>query len=357
MRITWRVGIGAAIALLLGASLPPSAKGADGCETLRGETVTLIVPFPAGGGYDQYARLLDPYLEKATGAEIVVSNVGGAGGLIGAKQIRDAAPDGKTLGVMSGNILLIQRTFGETDVPSPTDDFTLLGQLSEDSMVWVVPASSPITSVDSLWERTQPMVAGATGGGTSILLTLAGGATLAGINAEYVGGYRGSRDVTMALMRGELDVTALSYESAVTMVQSGEMRAILFMGDEPLPQDSALHGVPVTGGSDGIAARRASAVGRSSEEAQAMASSLSEILRERRVFVAPAGLKPDVAECLERSFLEVAASAEFAAELQKAGRELKPLGRAELMERLGKAEEAARALAPMAQEAAKRLRS
>ena len=338
-------------------SAPGSGSAADGCTMLQGQTVTFVVPFAAGGGYDQYARLLGPHLGRAIGAEVVVTNVGGAGGLIGAKQIRDGAADGKTIGLMSGNSLLIQQVFGAADVPSPTRDFTLLGQLAEESMIWMVANNSPIAGVEALWQRSEPMVAGATGGGTSILLALAAGAELAGIDAEYVGGYRGSRDVTLAMLRGELDVTALGIESSQALVRSGEARPIMVATDQPLPAESGMRDVPVLGGSDGIAAKRAAATGRSVADAVAMASAVAEIIQERRVVVAPAGLPTDVSTCLENGFLEAANAPAFSDELLKAGRVIQVLHRGELVERLGKAEQAATTLAPLAQAAAKRLRS
>src|SRR5829696_5632509 len=65
--------------------------------------ITLIVPFPPGGGTDLSARLITPYIEKylGNGAKIVVINKGGAGGDIGAAEIAKSKPDGYTIGFMN----------------------------------------------------------------------------------------------------------------------------------------------------------------------------------------------------------------------------------------------------------------
>ncbi|MEN9587889.1 MAG: hypothetical protein RIT15_1464, partial [Pseudomonadota bacterium] len=59
--------------------------------------VTLIVPFPAGGGTDAFARPLSAQFAKQTGKQLIIDNRGGAGGTVGASIAAKAAPDGYTL--------------------------------------------------------------------------------------------------------------------------------------------------------------------------------------------------------------------------------------------------------------------
>ena len=82
------------------------AHAAPPCPSLAGETITWIVPFGPGGGYDVYSRLIEPHLEAALGAEIAVTNVEGAGGVIGTKRISEAAGDGRTLGLVNAGGLM-----------------------------------------------------------------------------------------------------------------------------------------------------------------------------------------------------------------------------------------------------------
>ena len=79
-----------------------SSDAAGACPGLAGERVRWIVPYSPGGGYDVYSRLLEPFYEEAIGAEIVVENRPGIGGRAGVRMIRDADPDGLTLGIVNG---------------------------------------------------------------------------------------------------------------------------------------------------------------------------------------------------------------------------------------------------------------
>ena len=92
----------------------------DGCGWLSGEKLSFLVPFPAGGGYDTYARLLATAFEKLIGGKVPVSNL--ASGPVGNKALRDARPDGRTIGIVHGGGVMIRRLLEGADRPacSPT---------------------------------------------------------------------------------------------------------------------------------------------------------------------------------------------------------------------------------------------
>ena len=93
-----------ALGLLAGASIiPPQLRNsatvrARVCPAVTGKNIRFIVPFSPGGGYDVYARLIEPMYEARLGAEIFIDNVTGAGGVIGAMAVSRTSPDGTTLG-------------------------------------------------------------------------------------------------------------------------------------------------------------------------------------------------------------------------------------------------------------------
>ena len=72
---------------------------ADGAsaQTYPSRPITLVVPFPAGGATDAIARIIQESLSETLGQQIVIEDVGGAGGMIGAARVARAAPDGYTL--------------------------------------------------------------------------------------------------------------------------------------------------------------------------------------------------------------------------------------------------------------------
>src|SRR5512145_225433 len=82
--------VAAAMALLAVATSPAQA------QAWPAKPVTLIVPFPPGGGTDAFARPLSAQLSKQLGRQVIIDNRGGAGGTVGASIAAKAAPDGYT---------------------------------------------------------------------------------------------------------------------------------------------------------------------------------------------------------------------------------------------------------------------
>ena len=85
-----------ALALLFvaGWALPPAAAQA---QTYPSSPITLIVPFPPGGATDAIARIIQDSMSQSLGQQIVIENIGGAGGMIAAARAARAAPDGYTI--------------------------------------------------------------------------------------------------------------------------------------------------------------------------------------------------------------------------------------------------------------------
>ncbi|AEG92711.1 Bug family tripartite tricarboxylate transporter substrate binding protein [Ramlibacter tataouinensis] len=78
-------------------SLAPFARAQDGAAAWPARPVMMIVPFPAGGGTDAFARPLSAQFSKQTGRQLVIDNKGGAGGTVGAALAARATPDGYNL--------------------------------------------------------------------------------------------------------------------------------------------------------------------------------------------------------------------------------------------------------------------
>ena len=87
------------------------------------------------------------------GAEIVISNVTGAGGIIGAKHLKKAKPDGRTLALLHASSLIIAELLGTEDNPRLAEDFTLLGLFGREPEVWLASAASEIRSMDDLFAK------------------------------------------------------------------------------------------------------------------------------------------------------------------------------------------------------------
>ena len=112
--------------------------------------INIVVPYGAGGGVDTYARAL-----AATAAEgivevpIVIKNQGGSGGLNGAQAVSKARPDGYTVMLTSGGSFLLSTMTRDTNIDA-LDTFDFVGQVGNLKTSLMVPASSPLKSVQDL---------------------------------------------------------------------------------------------------------------------------------------------------------------------------------------------------------------
>jgi tripartite-type tricarboxylate transporter receptor subunit TctC len=113
--------------------------------------VTLMVGFSAGGSTDMYARAFASFAHEYLGMPLVVVNKPGATGMIAAKAVYDARPDGYTLLDYSGGGFLIKATIdGDRALVVPTRDLKALGGIGQAVTALVVPKDSPFKSAQDL---------------------------------------------------------------------------------------------------------------------------------------------------------------------------------------------------------------
>jgi tripartite-type tricarboxylate transporter receptor subunit TctC len=186
--------------------------------------VTVIVPYPPGGGADISARLLAPVIERHLGgnARLVVTNRAGAAGEIGFNAIAEAAPDGYTIGVITTpNIITIpiQRKARVT-----WQSYDLLGNIVDDPGTFVVPNESPIKSMADMIAAAKANPAGISVGTTGIgsysniaILTLE---KMAGVRFNQVP-FSGTAAIRSALSGQHINVGALAAGEVRSFIDSG----------------------------------------------------------------------------------------------------------------------------------------
>ena len=121
----------------------PVAAHADDYPT---KPVTLVVAYPPGGSTDLTGRTLAIELSKKFGVPVVIENIGGAAGAIGAQKAVNAASDGYTLLVGANNEIAINRLVSAS-VKYEIKDFTLLGLIASQPLVLVVSQESSVKTV------------------------------------------------------------------------------------------------------------------------------------------------------------------------------------------------------------------
>lgn len=194
--------------------------------------ITFIVPAGAGGDTDANARLLGKYLEKELGQTVVISNVTGAGGTVGAREVLDADADGHTV-LFFHNSLLLNRILGLVDFSY--DSFKLAGIPILDQ------GNTFMVSGDSEFEDLQDMVeyARANPGEVSIATEVGGFTHLQLLALEKDQGIElnivdvgGASDKIAALLGGHIDIVPTSLGLVQDYVESGDMRSLGIMAKE-----------------------------------------------------------------------------------------------------------------------------
>ncbi|MGR4067053.1 tripartite tricarboxylate transporter substrate binding protein [Billgrantia sp. C5P2] len=200
------------------------------------KTITMVIPYGAGGGTDVLARTLQPALEEALGQTIVVSNVPGGGGILGFTQVANARPDGYTVTIPNN---VIFATEGMGNATYTYSDFDYLGNVMTEDYVVAVRADGPWESWEALVEDMQ-----ANPGTVSFGFSGAGGSThvASEILADMVG-YRarqiphdGSSDAVAAAMGGHIDALMLNLADLASGLRSGRLIPLVSLGTERLAE-------------------------------------------------------------------------------------------------------------------------
>src|SRR5438445_7086735 len=141
-----RLSIFSALAAVLLAAAPASA------QNYPARTVTVVVPFPAGGSVDGVARILVQKLNETVGQNFIVENrAGGASGTVGANAVAKAAPDGYTL-MVSASVHVINPFLYKTVPYDVVKDFTPVMLLADGPLIVSTTPSVPANNLKDFFE-------------------------------------------------------------------------------------------------------------------------------------------------------------------------------------------------------------
>lgn len=215
--------------LALAMPLAISALEVRAADDYPSKIITLVVPFPAGGGNDAMARMMADRLSVELGKSVVVDNRGGAGGLVGTRSVINAAPDGYTLMLgHTGSVSINPALYAQARF-DPSKDFAPVGLIGTMPLALLVNPSLPVNSVRELiaLAKKEPgkINIGSSSKGTGSHV----GAELfmheAGAKMNLVP-YRGTSQALNDLIAGHVQVTFNVIPQAYGNIKSGSLRAL-----------------------------------------------------------------------------------------------------------------------------------
>ncbi|MFN7152543.1 MAG: Bug family tripartite tricarboxylate transporter substrate binding protein [Acidovorax sp.] len=213
-------------ALLCGMAL--LAVPAFAQDVYPSKPITIVVGYPPGGSTDLTGRNVALELSAKLGVPVVIENIGGAGGAIGAQKVASAAPDGYTFLVGASNELAIVNLVNKK-IKYSTKDFTAIGLVASQPLVLVASTSSGVKNLAEFTQKVSKNPGkfsyGSSGVGTSL--------HLAGEMVKEQGKlfmthipYRGVAPLTNDLMGNNLEYGVFVLSSGLPHIKSGKVIAL-----------------------------------------------------------------------------------------------------------------------------------
>jgi tripartite-type tricarboxylate transporter receptor subunit TctC len=241
-----RVIAAALIAVLLVAATPLAA------QDYPSRPITLVVPFPAGGGNDALARTVAERMSKTLGQQVVVENRSGAGGTVATRAVAKTTPDGYTILLTYTGTLAINPTLYPNAGYDPRKDFAPIGLIGAQPSVLTVHPALPVHSTGELvaYAKANPgkinygFVPGTVGHITTEMF-----AKTAGIELTRIP-YKGNGAAFGDLLGGHVSMMVLSLSPILGNIKAGTLRALAvttatrskLISDVPTVAESAVPG-------------------------------------------------------------------------------------------------------------------
>jgi tripartite-type tricarboxylate transporter receptor subunit TctC len=213
-------------------------------QTFPSRTITIIVPYPAGGPTDVLARLVAQHAGADLGQSVAVDNRGGGAGVIGSVAAQRADPDGHTLVLGTNQTHATNQSLLKNHPFDAAKDFTAVSGLAEVPHVLVVRRDLAVKDVAELvaLARQKPggLNCGSTGVGSASHLTMELFRTRADVAMLHVP-FRGSAPLITELLAGRIDVSFATLPTVAAQVDNGDVKALAIASAKRTPR---LPGVP-----------------------------------------------------------------------------------------------------------------
>ncbi|HEY0440726.1 MAG TPA: tripartite tricarboxylate transporter substrate-binding protein [Xanthobacteraceae bacterium] len=200
--------------------------------------VTMIIPFAAGGPTDVLGRVMAQRLSEILGQQVVVENIGGAGGMTGAKRVADAAPDGYTFVLGTVGTHAQNQTLFKKPAYNAITDFTPVALVAEVPILLIARKDLPVDNfkdfVSYAKANQSKMSYGSAGAGSATHLACVVLDAAMGTKITHVP-YRGTGPAMQDLQGGRIDYLCEIITTAKPQVDSGSVKALAIMTKERSP--------------------------------------------------------------------------------------------------------------------------
>ena len=210
-------------------------------------TMTLVVPFAAGGGVDLSARIQAQRMGEMLGHNVIVENVGAAGGMTGSLRVARAAPDGYTFLIGNSGTHVYSQTLFRKPPYSAVEDFTPVGLVTESPRILLVRKDLPVNNLQEFIayvkanEVRMQFGSAGVGAGTHLPCVLLNAAM--GVNVTHVP-YRGAGPVMQDLIGRRIDYMCDTIQTGAVQAKQGTVKGIAVMASKRVP---IIPDLPTTG--------------------------------------------------------------------------------------------------------------
>ena len=222
---------GAIILAVAGSSGPAAA------QAWPTRPVTMVVPFPRGGGTDVLGRIVGRWLSEILGQQVVIENVGGAGGMIGSNHVARATPDGYEF-VLGSRADAINQTLYKHPLYNLKEDLAPVILVADQPMAMIARHDLPVDGLQNLIAYVKAnqatMRTGSAGIGSTGYVDCALFNQAIGVKVQDIP-YRGGGPALQDLYAGQFDYFMTLSPTAVPPIQSGQVKGIAVFRRERLP--------------------------------------------------------------------------------------------------------------------------
>ncbi|WP_170308777.1 Bug family tripartite tricarboxylate transporter substrate binding protein [Pseudonocardia hierapolitana] len=280
---------------------PAATGGGGGCAALEGETITLVVPFSPGGGFDTAARIVADPLGEQLNAQVIVENRPGAGGLLAINRLVNGPADGTQIAIMNGTGASAS-VLGEAEgADFALTDLAYIGRVATENTVLV---RAP-EGVHRTWEEVRAagdFRFGSTGPGGADYATATILIEVFELDARIVTGFPGQSEAQLALLQGDIHGLTGPVDDRRAAIEAGELVPVLSVTRErtEIAPDAPAVGEMALGPDQAV-----------------LLESLLTLNELGRPLVAPAGIAPDTLTCLREAFTRAATDPEVVARAEQ----------------------------------------